>query len=105
MAFNLGFAFGVALSTAALLAFMAVRNSRSGWRRERSSVVFETLLSWAQARAEMRRERQQNIESPSIALADQLSALSAALNANAGSSPRPADTTQPIEPERVMRGR
>src|SRR3954466_11699107 len=54
MAFDITIAYAVTLAAVNSLAYVAVRNHRYGWRRERSNTLLDTLIAWANAKAEMR---------------------------------------------------
>src|SRR3954451_12910836 len=54
MAFDITIAYAVTLFAVNSLAYLAVRNHRSGWRRERSNAFLDILITWANAKAEMR---------------------------------------------------
>jgi hypothetical protein len=109
MTFHIAAAYGVTILTGLVLGWMAVQNQRSGWRRERSNVILDTLIAWAKVKQEMSRNAQSLAPSPApAAMTNQLFALSAALGQNTGIAP-PAKVPQqsdeiqpvPVEAERV----
>ena len=102
MAFEIATAYGIMAVTASILGFMAVRNRRAGWVRERRNVILDVFLAWGRANAEMSKPFSAPAASRHPApqsVRDQLFALHTALAANAGAKPveiSPAETI-PVE--------
>ncbi len=98
MTFEIAAAYGVAGAVTILLRWMAARNRRSGWQRERNDVFLEDLMTWAEAGAALRGRPQPQAQ-PAVHseiqpfdLTTQLLALQGALNTNAGARCEPKAT-------------
>lgn len=89
MTFEIAAAYGVVAAVTITLRWMAARNHRSGWQRERNDVFMENLMTWAAAQAVLHtpKTRAQTVVrsvAASPGLTGQLLSLQTALNANAG---------------------
>ena len=112
MTFEIAAAYGVFAAVTIALRWMAARNHRSGWRRERNDVFMENLMTWAAAQAVLRTPKPQaptvvrSVTAPP-SLTGQLLSLQNALNANAGMrcQPEVAEETKASSRELVVRGK
>lgn len=89
MGFEITTAYGIAAGTVSVLGYLAVRNRRAGWVRERQNVILDVFMAWGRANSEMAKIVQAPVTAVSTPedLSAQLFALHTAVQRNAGITP------------------